>query len=166
MLSFLVRKCSAALPLVALAACESSTAPRPLPGGVEIRTTSSVVKVERTDGMRRATITATVENGSNRTVYYTYCGEGIAVRSGSDWNSVWRPVCAAIAVPPEPIAPGETKVVTIRVDESHHQPGLVVLLDPALTFRLEFLLLLKRSADEFVAVQPGESVSNPFRFAE
>lgn len=167
MLSAFVRTSIVLLPAALLAACDDPTGPG-LPGGVEIRTTSSVIQPEIVQGQRRATITATVTNGSDRIVYYSYCGEGVSVRQNGRWHSVFRPVCAAILVPPAPIAPGDTRAVTLVIDERHTLSDPARLFDPALSYRVDVTLLLKRRfhSDTFVSVDPDESASNSFRFAE
>jgi hypothetical protein len=155
-------------PVALIAACSDTSGPRGLPGGVEIRTSSAVVPIEVVGGMRRATISAQVKNESGRIIFYSYCGEGISVRENGSWNSVWRPVCASILVPPEPIAPGQARTVTVFVDEDHHRPGLVSLFDPARTYRMDVTLLAAKApySDKLVVIDPGESVSNSFTFAE
>ena len=167
MLSAFVRKCVTLLPVALLAACDDPTGPD-LPRGVETRTSSNVIELETVQGKRRATITATVTNDSDETVYYSYCGEGVSVRQNGRWHSVFRPVCAAILVPPAPIAPGGTRAVTLVIDERHTLDEVAKLFDPALNYRVDVTLLLKRSFhdDTFVVVDPDESASNSFRFAE
>ena len=168
MLSAIVRNCCFVAPAILLAGCGDPSGPRSLPGGVEIRTSSTVVPIDVVGGMRRATIAAQVKNESNRIIFYGYCGEGISVQENGSWSSVWRPVCASILVPPEPIAPGQTRTITLFVDEGDHRPGLVTLFDPDKTYRIDITLLAARApyADKLVVIDPDESVSNSFTFAE
>jgi hypothetical protein len=168
MLSAFVRTSFAVLPLAATVSCSDATGPAPLPGGLDIRTSSSVIKLETAQGKRYATVTATVTNHSDRTVYYSYCGEGLSVRLDGRWHSIYRPVCAAILVPPAPIAPGESRPVSLLIDERHTIADIARLFDPDLTYRLDVVLLLKRkfSDDTFVVIDQEQSVSNSFKFAE
>ena len=168
MLSAIVRTCGAVLPFTLIAACSDPSGPRALPDGVDIRTNSNVVQIQRVGGMRRATITAKIRNDSDRTIYYSYCSEAISVREGGSWNNVWRPVCMSILLPPEPIEPGQTKALSLFIDENDYRPGLVTLFDPARTYRLDVGLLANRApySDKFVSIHPDQSVSNSFKFAE
>ena len=168
MLSAFVRNFGIVAPVALLAACSDPSGPRSLPGGVEIRTSSAVVPIQLVGGMRRATITVQVKNESGRIIFYSYCGEGISVRENGSWNSVWRPVCASILVPPEPIAPGQTRTISLFVDEGDHRPGLVTVFDPEKTYRIDITLLAAKApySDKFVVIDRDESVSNSFTFAE
>jgi hypothetical protein len=156
------------LPFTLIAACSDPSGPRSLPDGVEIRTNSNVVPVERIGGMRWATNTAPIRNERDRTIYYSYCSEGISVREGGSWNNVWRPVCMSILLPPEPIEPGQVRTLSVYIDENDYRPGLVTLFDPGKTYRLDVGLLAARApySDKFVDIHPDQSVSNSFRFAE
>ena len=143
-----------AVPFV-LAACEDPTGPRPAPRGLEIRPTADVFPITTVDGRRRVTMAVVIENDSDRTVYYGYCGESVSKRVGSEWTNVWRPVCASVAIPPEPIAPGASKEITLNfIEHPEIDPGFP-FDDPVAMYRLEATLFLK-SGERFRVIEGTE----------
>jgi hypothetical protein len=146
MKSVLVRKLFplAAVPFI-LSACSDPTGPQKAPDGLEIRPTANVFPITVVEGRRRVTMTAVVENDSDRTVFYSYCSETVEKRQGNEWKDVFHPVCASIAVPPEPIAPGESKEVVLHFIEHPDIPSIGFPFDdPSAKYRLQVTLLVRR----------------------
>src|SRR5688572_11000189 len=102
---------------IVFAGCHSATGPTSLPGGVEIRPTAGSFPVQVVDGRKTVTVSAVVRNESDRTVYYSYCSEGIAKLEGGVWGPIRSTECPSIALPPEPIEPGKAKQFTLRIDD-------------------------------------------------
>ena len=137
-----------AVPFV-LSACSDPTGPLAAPRGLEIRPTNAVFPITTVEGRRRVTMRALVENDSERTVYYSYCTETVSKRVGSGWEHAWSPVCAAVLVPPEPIAPGESKELTLNFIEHPEISSIgFPFQDPGAEYRLEVTLLV-RSGEKF-----------------
>ena len=142
-----------------LAACGTPTGPAGLPSGVEILPTAGSFPVQVVDGRKTVTVSAVVRNDSERTVYYSYCTEGIAKQEGGEWRPIWRTVCAAIIVPPEPIEPGESKQFTMKIDDYPDIPSLrLPFTDPAARYRFEVILLV-RSGERFRSIREAASTS-------
>jgi hypothetical protein len=167
MKSVLVRKLSALLlvPLIAGSiACEDSTGPRPLPSGVEIDPVASVFPVQDFNGRKRVTVGAVVRNDSDRTVYYGYCSERIATRTAGVWAPSYPIVCAAIAIPPEPIPPGASKEFSLTLVEQLDGTGFP-FTDPNAQYRFEVGLMLRggsTTSPRFFRIAPEETVSGTF----
>ena len=141
---------------LALAACSDPTGPAPAPRGLEIRPTASVFPITTEEGRRRVTLRAMVDNDSDRTVYYSYCSETVARREAGKWKQVFHPVCASIAIPPEPIAPGESKEVVLNFIEHPDIPSIGFPFDdPAAQYRLEVLLLV-RNGEKFRRIEGAD----------
>ncbi len=144
------------LPLV-LAACSDPTGPQAAPRGLEIRPTASVFPITTVEGKRRVTMHGVIENDSERTVYYSYCTESVSKRVADEWKSVFRPVCASIAIPPEPIASGQSKEVTLHFIEHPEIPAIGFPFDdPTAQYRLEVVLLV-RSGEKFRLLEGTET---------
>ena len=132
-----------------LSGCSDPTGPQAAPRGLEIRPTAAVFPITTVEGKRRVTMQAVVDNDSERTVYYSYCSETVWKRVGSEWEHVWSPVCASILVPPEPIAPGESKQLTLDFIEHPEISSIgFPFQDPGAEYRLEVTLLV-RSGEKF-----------------
>ena len=142
-----------------VAACESPTGPAALPRGVEIQPAASSFPVQVVNGRKSVTVTATVRNDSERTVYYSYCTEGIAKQEGAEWRRVYHTVCASIAIPPEPIEPGASKQFTLRIDDYPDIPSLALpFTEPGARYRFEVGLLV-RSGERFRSIREAASTS-------
>ena len=167
MKSVLVRKLSPLMlvPLIAGSiACEESTGPRPLPSGLEIEPVASVFPVQDFNGRKRVTVNAVVRNDSERTVYYGYCSERIATRTAGVWGTSYPIVCAAIAIPPEPIPPGASKELSMTFIEQLDGTGFP-FTDPSAVYRFEVGLMLRSgsaASPRFVSIAPEETVSGTF----
>ena len=163
-------KTLALISAVVVTGCESVTGPQTLPEGVEIRTTSGVFPVETVDGRRRVRVTATVTNESSRTVLYSYCSEAIARNVAGVWTSVWKPICPALIVAPESIAPGETREFNLQIDEHPELPNDNFPFDsPQAQYRLELGLFLRIEtpySEKLLPIDGSESVSNTFAVGE
>ena len=150
MKSVLVRRLYALLLVPVLAgstACEESTGPRPLPGGVDIDPVASVFPVQQLNGRKTVTATAVIRNDSDRTIYYAYCTQRISLRSAGVWVPFYHPVCAAILVPPEPIRPGESKEFSLTAMEQLDGSGFP-FTDSGAEYRLDVEGLGDRTPDE------------------
>jgi hypothetical protein len=166
MKSAFVRRLSALLmvPLIALTACEESTGPRPMPSGVEIDPVASVFPVQQVNGRKMVTVSAVIRNDSDRTIYYAYCSQRISRRTAGVWVPFYHPVCAAVLVPPEPIAPGASKEFSLTAMEQLDGSGFP-FTDASAEYRLDVTLLIRRggaSSDRFNVVAPDETVSGTF----
>lgn len=154
--------------LLAAAGCESLTGPRPLPEGVEFRTTSDVFPVQVLNGNRTVLISGRISNAGSRTVYYSFCSEQIAKQEGFGWTTAWAPVCIALLVPPEPIGPGESRLVTLSVTE-HPGSSQGFPFQANEWYRIQVRLLLRAEApyeEKWFEIDEGQSVSNRFRVTE
>jgi hypothetical protein len=102
---------------------------------------------------------AVVENDSDRTVFYSFCSESVSKREGKQWKTVFLPVCPAVLVPPEPIAPGGSKEIRLDFIEHPEIPAIGFPFDnPAAQYRLEVMLLL-RKGEKFRVIEGAESGS-------
>ena len=136
--------------------CSDPIGPR-APRGLEIRPTADVFPISTVGERRRVTMRALIENDSDRTVYYSYCSETVSKRTSGEWKAVFRPVCAAILVPPEAIRPGESKQITADFIEHPEIPAIGFPFDdPSARSRLEAVILFKKG-DDFVALSGIES---------
>jgi hypothetical protein len=158
MKSVFVRRLSAyvAVPF-ALTACSDPTGPAPAPNGLEIRPTSQVFPISTVEGRRHVTMRAVVDNDSDKPVYYSYCTETVSRRAGGEWKPVFKPVCASVLVPPQEIAPGASKELTLNFIEHPEIPAIGFPFDdPSAQYRLEVVLLL-RSGEKFRVIEGTES---------
>ncbi len=165
--SVLVRKlCLLLSASFVLAACSDPTGPRPAPPGLEIRPIAGSFPVEVIGGRKYVRVTAVIHNDSDRTVYYSYCSEGISEEQAGVWEPVWRPICLqAVLVPPEPIAPGASKQMAIPPIEHSDTPGGYEFpFKYGTRYRVDVVLLLKGDGDRFHVI--GGAASTPFTITE
>jgi len=152
-----------------LGACESAIGPQPLPGGVEVRTTSSVIPVDTSGTIKRATISGKVMNKSARTLVLGYCGHTIAKLVGNEWVDVWTQSCAAIDGVDVEVLPGDSAAFGVQVaNVTSGGSGVFDFGSPNTQFRLRVRMLLKEPVpfgDEVFEIEADDRLSNSFSFA-
>lgn len=163
-------RCAAILPLLilAVAACGDPTGPG-LPKGVAITPSRSVFPIDRESGHWSVTITGVIRNGSDRTIFYQYCGDSILRRTQDGrWTTVWSPICPAIYIPPAPIAPGESHEFNIKVFQSS-SVSIAFPLRPNDLYRVGVGLGVRvgpPGSEKFEPIRSSQSVSKAFRVSE
>ena len=75
--------------------CDSDAAgPAGLPGGVEIRATSSVFGIAIINGEKTSVVSTRIVNNGLTSIYRHYCGARVYKKVDADWVEVWAEDCA------------------------------------------------------------------------
>ncbi|MDB4889292.1 MAG: hypothetical protein JWL61_1147 [Gemmatimonadetes bacterium] len=134
---------AAALALLG-AACSDVTAP------IEVRATVVVPDTLVTSQLASSnaqwiqfTLPVSIRNTSSVPLTFSFCGSGIEVRSGDAWSNVWSPYCLLSSESEAPIAPGETRQVTMTITAAVGGAGGPMWGSTSVsgTYRLEAALL-------------------------
>ena len=117
----------AALILVGVA-CDGSTGPRLEPRAetsVIVQQDTLVATVTQYESLEwvQFTIPVTIHNEGPAAVQRFQCGYGIEADAGDAWRRVYSPLCSLELVPPEVIAPGQTRQLGILIHATLAGPG-------------------------------------------
>lgn len=153
----------------AVVACDSdAVGPAELPGGVEIRATTSVFGIAIINGEKTSIVSTRIVNNGLSTIYQHYCGTRVYKKVGADWAEVWAEECAGVDGFYSPLPPsGVTNVSTLLSDPaSPFSFGGPFKFETGVFYRISVPLLVRTGdgASDFRLIDPRESMSTTFAF--
>ena len=144
----LIRQALILAALVAVGiACDGSTGPRPEPRAetsVVVQDDTLIATVTQYESLEwvRFTIPVAIHNGGPAAVQRFRCAYGIEAETGDAWQGVYSPLCSLELVPPEVIAPGQTRQLDMLIHATLAGPGAPKWRDEGIdgTYRVAMLL--------------------------
>ena len=143
-----------------LAACGDSTGP------VDLRAVSVMAPeevhftVQSAGGYRQIVVPVKITNSTSKVINRAYCSETLERFEGAGWNAVWSPFCIAI-FSNDPIAPGETKTVSLTIGDTPAQYSGFRFTDPEHQYRIRVEIYV--GGDDGTAALSTRAASNVFQ---
>lgn len=153
----------------AVAGCDSNAVgPVGLPGGVEIRATTTVFGIAIINGEKTSIVSMSVVNNGVTTIYQHYCGARVYKKVDVDWIEVWAEQCAAVDGTFSELRPSAVTTVSRLLSDpaSPFSFGGPFKFEMGVYYRMSVPLLVKtgNAPDDFRLINPRETMSTAFAF--
>ena len=155
-----VRAGAVAFFVSALVACGDSTGPRGLNGVTLSAPTTVHFTAEVPGGFRQIVVPVTITNSTAKRLNLGWCSQSLDRFTGTQWESVWSPVCLAILGVDSPIEPGTTRTISVVVGDTPPQYPGFRFTDSQNVYRVRLELVL--GGDDGTAALRTVGASNVF----
>jgi hypothetical protein len=111
--------------VAAATGCDVSTAPRSQSVTVAVTADTIIagLNIGGTVTWLQFTLPVEIHNGRTVAMSVDYCLASVEEPSGTDWKTVWAPICAVEGTTANTIAPGETKTIPWQITAAVSGPG-------------------------------------------
>ena len=159
-----------AVALAAAVGCDSdAVGPTGLPGGVEIRATTTTFGIAIINGEKTSVVSMRVVNNGFTTIFKHYCGARVYKKVDVDWVEVWAEDCSAVDGIFTELAPGAVTTIDRLLSDpaSPFSMGGPFKFETGVYYRMSVPLLMKTGdgPNDFRLINPRESMSTAFAFS-